>query len=229
MNRITGVISDEAIKVLQNLENKGVQIIMASGRPPRSMIPLVSQAKLKRPLIVSCNGGIVLDYHTQDVIRKYSLAPSAVRELIREVKAHFGDDVLVGGESGKDFRCEELYAQKRTEVTKFYIRVDDLDQLANDKDTIEKLQLVHREWTADILHAYLEKNVLTDPKWKDLIHYTFSSPNFVEVSAPGVCKATALKGLCDEHGIEPNQVIAFGDMPNDLEMLEFAGNTKKWH
>lgn len=219
-------MTERTIKSLQALEDKGITIIMASGRPPRSMIPMVSQAQLKRPLVVSCNGGTVLDYHTQSVIRKYSIPPSAVRELIKHVKAHFGpDDILIGGESGKNFRCEEAYAQQRFNwVGKIYQRVDDLDQLANETDTIEKLMLLHRIWTADVLFDYLEKNVLTDPKWKDLIHYTFSSPNFVEVSAPGVCKATAIEDLCKVANITADQVIAFGDMPNDMEMLQFAGN-----
>lgn len=225
INGYTGTMSERTIQALQALEAKGVTIIMASGRPPRSMIPMVSQAKLQRPLVVSCNGGTVLDYHTQTVIRKYSIPPEAVRELIREVKAHFGPkDILIGGESGKNFRCEEAYAQQRFNwVGKIYNRVDDLDQLANETDTIEKLMLLHRVWPADQLFDYLEKHVLTDPKWKSLIHYTFSSPNFVEVSAPGVCKATAIEDLCKAAGIKASEVIAFGDMPNDLEMLEFAG------
>lgn len=218
-------MSERTIKSLQALEDKGVIIVMASGRPPRSILPLVSQAKLKHPLVVSCNGGTVIDYHTKSVIRKYSIPPSAVRELIKEVKSHFGpDDILIGGESGPHFRCEEAYAQKRFDwVGKIYQRVDDLDQLANEHDTIEKLMLLHRVWPAGELYDYLEKFVLTDPKWKNLIHYTFSSPNFVEVSAPGVCKANAIQDLCDVAKITPKEVIAFGDMPNDIEMLEFAG------
>lgn len=225
INGCTGNLSERTIKSLQALENKGVTILMASGRPPRTMLPVVSQANLKRPLVVSCNGATVLDYKTQDVIRKYSIDPSAVRDVIREVKAHFGpQDILIGGESGKNFRCEEGYARKRHEaVGHCYERVDDLDQLANEKDTIEKLMLLHREWPADKLFDYLQKNVLTDPKWDALIHYTFSSKTLVEVSAPGVCKARAVKDICKSNNVDAKEVIAFGDMPNDVEMLEFAG------
>jgi hydroxymethylpyrimidine pyrophosphatase-like HAD family hydrolase len=45
----------------------------------------------------------------------------------------------------------------------------------------------------------------------------------VEMSAPGVSKASALAELCDEHGIAAADVAAFGDMPNDLPMLMWAG------
>lgn len=221
-------MTDRTIASLQALENKGIRIIMASGRPPRSMVPLVAQADLKQPLIISCNGGIVLDSVTKEVIRKYSIDTDAVRQLIATVKEHFGpDDILIGGESGTSFRCEEGYAQKRWDwVGKVYNRVDDLYSLASEEYTIEKLMLLHREWPAEQLFHYLEKNVLTDPKWKQMIHYTFSSPYFVEVSAVGVCKATAIKDLCDNIGITREELIAFGDMPNDCEMLEYAGNNE---
>ena len=45
------------------------------------------------------------------------------------------------------------------------------------------------------------------------------------MSAPGVSKASALAELCDEHGIGAADVVAFGDMPNDLPMLTWAGRS----
>jgi hypothetical protein len=46
---------------------------------------------------------------------------------------------------------------------------------------------------------------------------------FVELMPPGVDKAFGLKRLCDQRRITPEQVVAFGDMPNDNAMLAFAG------
>ena len=45
----------------------------------------------------------------------------------------------------------------------------------------------------------------------------------VEVSAPGVDKATTLALLCDERGIDAAQVVAFGDARNDIPLLAWAG------
>ena len=47
----------------------------------------------------------------------------------------------------------------------------------------------------------------------------------VEISAAGVTKATTLALLCDELGVGADEVVAFGDMPNDLAMLEWAGTS----
>ena len=43
------------------------------------------------------------------------------------------------------------------------------------------------------------------------------------MSALGVGKASALAELAAEHGIDAADVVAFGDMPNDLDMLAWAG------
>ncbi len=52
---------------------------------------------------------------------------------------------------------------------------------------------------------------------------THSGVGLVEISAAGVDKASALAWLCASDGIAPGEVIAFGDMPNDLPMLRWAG------
>jgi hydroxymethylpyrimidine pyrophosphatase-like HAD family hydrolase len=52
---------------------------------------------------------------------------------------------------------------------------------------------------------------------------THSGAPFVEIAASGITKARALADLCADLGIVPGDVIAFGDMPNDLPMLSWAG------
>ncbi len=60
----------------------------------------------------------------------------------------------------------------------------------------------------------------------DLAEFSHSNAadTLLEISAAGVSKATALARLCDERGIDRKHVIAFGDMPNDLPMLAWAGH-----
>nr|WP_254185766.1 HAD hydrolase family protein [Nocardioides panacis] len=59
-----------------------------------------------------------------------------------------------------------------------------------------------------------------------LVTTTWSSTGaLVEISAAGVTKASTLALLCDELGIAPEEVVAFGDMPNDLAMLGWAGTS----
>ena len=46
-----------------------------------------------------------------------------------------------------------------------------------------------------------------------------------EISAPGVTKAAALESWCTDLGIGAEDVWAFGDMPNDLPMILWAGTS----
>jgi hydroxymethylpyrimidine pyrophosphatase-like HAD family hydrolase len=60
----------------------------------------------------------------------------------------------------------------------------------------------------------------------DLVSVTRSSPTaLLEISAHGVSKASTLALSCAERGIRPEEVAAFGDMPNDIEMLSWAGSS----
>lgn len=52
-----------------------------------------------------------------------------------------------------------------------------------------------------------------------------SSSSLLEMSAAGVTKATTLALLASRRGIGPDEVVAFGDMPNDLPLLEWAGTS----
>jgi hydroxymethylpyrimidine pyrophosphatase-like HAD family hydrolase len=52
-----------------------------------------------------------------------------------------------------------------------------------------------------------------------------SSGSLLELSAPGVTKASTLELLCAELGVAQGEVVAFGDMPNDLAMLRWAGTS----
>ncbi|SEB95236.1 hypothetical protein SAMN05428945_1626 [Streptomyces sp. 2224.1] len=60
----------------------------------------------------------------------------------------------------------------------------------------------------------------------DLASFTRSSPTaLLEISGSGVSKAGTLARCCAERGISPREVVAFGDMPNDIEMLTWAGTS----
>jgi Cof subfamily protein (haloacid dehalogenase superfamily) len=57
------------------------------------------------------------------------------------------------------------------------------------------------------------------------VTYSDASVSLLEMSAAGVSKGAALAALCAARGIDREQTIAFGDMPNDLSMLAWAGRS----
>ena len=79
---------------------------------------------------------------------------------------------------------------------------------------------MHRELPPEEFWGQVEGHVghLGTTTWSS----TFA---LVEISAVGVTKASTLATLAAELGIGPAEVIAFGDMPNDLPLLEWAGTS----
>ena len=88
------------------------------------------------------------------------------------------------------------------------------------RDDVVKILAVHRDLPPEEFWARVEELVghLVTTTWSS----TFA---LVEISALGVTKARTLATLAAELGIGPDEVIAFGDMPNDLSLLEWAGTS----
>lgn len=55
------------------------------------------------------------------------------------------------------------------------------------------------------------------------VNFTHSGAPYVEMSAEGVSKASALATLCRNMGVDRREVAAVGDAFNDVPMLEWAG------
>jgi hydroxymethylpyrimidine pyrophosphatase-like HAD family hydrolase len=100
---------------------------------------------------------------------------------------------------------------------------DQADKLVAELDAIlqepmAKLLARHRELDPDTLLSHARAVV------GELATLTHSSRDgLLEISAAGVSKASTLELLCRERGFTADDVIAFGDMPNDVPMLSWAG------
>jgi hydroxymethylpyrimidine pyrophosphatase-like HAD family hydrolase len=84
-----------------------------------------------------------------------------------------------------------------------------------------KLMLRHDHLLAD---ALLERAREVAGHLAELTHSN-SSDGLLEISAAGVSKASTLERLCRKRGFGPEDVLAFGDMPNDVPMLRWAGRS----
>ena len=88
------------------------------------------------------------------------------------------------------------------------------------RDDVVKILAVHHELDPEEFWRQVEAVV------GDQVETTWSSSfALVEISAAGVTKATRLAELAEEMGVVATDVLAFGDMPNDLPMLEWAGTS----
>jgi len=100
------------------------------------------------------------------------------------------------------------------------VEVGELDTLLS--APIVKLLARHPEMSAaDLLAAAHE--AMDDLAERATTTYSMEG-GLLEIAAPGVSKAFALEKVAEEHGITAAEVVAFGDMPNDIPLLTWAGH-----
>jgi Cof subfamily protein (haloacid dehalogenase superfamily) len=209
-----GTVTDRTRAALTAVEGLGVTVVFVTGRPVRWMLELWEHVG-EHGLAVCSNGGIVYDVPRRAVRSARPIPVDVglrVADLVREAVP--GTTFALERTSGfaKEPGFRERYAVPDD------VEVGPLGELFDDGTV--KMLARHEELEPEAFWAETERVV------GHLVTTTWSSLGaLVEISAAGVTKASTLALLCDELGVSPREVLAFGDMPNDLAMLEWAGTS----
>ncbi len=212
--RSDGTVSSRSRNVLAQLEAAGVALVFITARPPRWMGPVAAMTD-HHGIAICANGAITYDLRAESIVDSYPLQSETALEVVRLLR-----EAVPGGtfavEMAWGFAGEPGHLKHQWDL-KLDAHVADIHQLL--ESPVVKLLFSHREWTADDLLAIAGEVIGA------LAEVTHSNPerSAIEISAPGVSKATTLARLCDGLGINAAEVLAFGDMPNDLPLLTWAG------
>ncbi|MBB5934186.1 hypothetical protein FHS42_001212 [Streptomyces zagrosensis] len=212
-------VSDRTIAALAAAEAAGIDVFFVTGRPARWM-SVVSDHVHGHGLAICANGAAVVDLHQ-------GLRFVRVRPLLRD-DALAVVHALRAAAPGTSFAVERtggihnepLYPPLSFDAATSIGPAEKL--LADDAEQADqpiiKVLAYHPELAPD--------DFLTLARTSAGAHASFtrSSPTaLLEISGLGVSKASTLAQCCAERGITRDEVMAFGDMPNDLEMLAWAG------
>jgi Cof subfamily protein (haloacid dehalogenase superfamily) len=214
--RSDGEISDRTRAALHAAEDAGLVVVFVTGRPLRWMKP-VSEATGHTGIAICANGAIVYDLHTEQVVQAHAMEADLAHRLADLLRREM-PDVAFAIEQTHRFGHEPSYAAKFE--TPPDVVVAELDELI--EGPVIKLLARHTSMpTADM--ARTAAKAIGD--LAELNMATFSETDgLLELSAAGVTKAFGLERFAAEHGITAESVVAFGDMPNDLPMLAWAGH-----
>ncbi len=209
-----GTVTARTREVLTAVEDLGVTVVFVTGRPVRWMDDLWEHVGGHGLAIVS-NGGILYDVHDR-----------AVR-MARPIPVEVGLEtakILRDALPGTTFAMERIegFAKEPGFMPRLPPPPDLIEGPAEEilDDHVVKLLARHEELEPEQFWAAVESHV------GHLVTTTWSSIGaLVEMSAAGVSKASTLEMLCADQGVDPSEVLAFGDMPNDLPMLEWAGTS----
>jgi Cof subfamily protein (haloacid dehalogenase superfamily) len=214
--RSDGTVSDRTVAALARVEQAGAALVLVTGRPPRWM-HAIAEAVDHHGVAICANGAVLYDLHTEVIVRTRLIEPEIIAQAVERLRAAV-PDCTFAVEYGDGFVFEARYNLARWDAEALGGRPVDGETLVSRGGT--KLLAFHPSADPDGLVERAEKAV------GDLVTVTHSSGRgLVEMSAQGVTKASALSELCAERGITAGEVVAFGDMPNDLPMLTWAGTS----
>ncbi|MCF6467578.1 HAD family hydrolase [Nonomuraea sp. MG754425] len=211
--RTDGTVSPRTVSAFGKVEESGAVLAFVTGRPPRWMGGVASAVR-HRGLAICANGALIYDLHTERIVESHLITVDVLQEVVAQLRANVSELVFsVEYEAGfaheSDFLLGGLDRHQGT------VRVDSVTARP-----CAKLLALHPAMGADELQAVVDELV------GHLVTATHSSRRgLIEMSARGVTKATALAALAARHEIKPAQAVAFGDMPNDLPMLSWAGTS----
>ncbi|MEU5944324.1 HAD family hydrolase [Micromonospora sp. NPDC047465] len=209
-------LSPHTADVLARISARGTPVVLVTGRPIRWLKLVYDQ--LAEPLPAICaNGAVVYDPAADEVLRADPLAPELLAEVARRLRAEVPDI---------SFAVEIVDSRQMRHEAHYPLRWDADHEAIRAVETPEELlsapavKLLARAADQDP-DAFV---ALVAGALEGLAEATHSSySGLVEISAAGVTKAAGLAWYCARLGIDARDVVAFGDMPNDVPMLTWAG------
>lgn len=205
-------------RILDQLTARGVQVIVASGDQYENLAKYFTPAMIAKLTFVCENGAYVRQQEKPLLVK--TLDEQMVAKLVPFMVDELGITPLMAGVKA-GYLSKDLPAEMMKWM-KFYfpknVLVDNFDQLPDDQFfqisfTIDDEAEVHR----------LLKQI--EERFPGKVKATPSGNGSVDLTIPGVDKASALRYLLKQWGLAAADLLAFGDGGNDVTMLQLAGTS----
>jgi len=209
-------ITDTTAAILRTArEQAGVQIVLASARPPRSVRPFHELLGLRTPMI-NYNGALVYDPELDRVLLHKPI-PAKMVDGILSLAREMYPEVLVSAELLDRWFTDRFDPAYNTETGKLFAP-DLVAPLAEWADqALTKLLLLGRpEWLEKIAATVRER-------FPHQVSMVQTENYMLQVMHATVSKAQALRAVAAELHVKREQVMAIGDNANDVGMLQWAG------
>lgn len=212
-------VSERTVAALAAAEEVGIEVFFVTGRPARWM-GVVSDHVHGHGLAICANGAAVVDLHAGgELLEVRPLERTTALDVVTRLRdAAPGTSFAV--ETATGIHYEPNYPPFHLDPGATVATAEKLlhEEEPGSGAPVLKLLAQHPELTPD---GFL---TLARTMAGGISTITRSSPTtLLEVSGLGVSKASTLALCCAERGISADEVVAFGDMPNDVEMLTWAG------
>lgn len=214
-------ITPPTLRAIEQAQEQGVTVVLASGRPTYGIAPLADQLRLdqKGGFVLSFNGGQIIDWRTKEVIYQQTLHPSLPPRLYEKSQQHgvpivtYHDEVILSETENDPYLEEEAFINKMP-IRRIDNFLDAIDAIGG--SPTKCLMTGHPEQLVEV-----EREMKAE--FADEMEIFRSAPFFLELMPKGIDKALSLSRLLEHLDMRREESIACGDGFNDLSMIRFAG------
>lgn len=211
-------VSDRTKKTLNEAREKGVNVVIATGRPIDGVSRYLEELDMlgENDYVLSYNGGLVLKTKSREIISKIALTGADLHYL-HKLSKELGVNIHAFSEVyGLITPKNSKYTEVEANINNIKIGINDYSKIEDDHSIIKVMMIDEPE--------VLQKAVDNLPK-EVYEKYTVvrSTPYFLEFLNKEVNKGTGVKLLADHLGVKQEEVMTFGDAENDLDMIVYAG------
>lgn len=208
-------ISQENAGAVRRLNENGAKVIIASGRRHQNSVRFQRELGLDGP-IIACQGGLIRDGESGNVIEAHFLPQTVAREIAKEGESA-GVHVIY-------YHLDHLYvAERNNEWIKLYeSRVGEKTETLAALDQLDGRRALKIVWYGDPAVLAKARPQIAE-RYREKVDTLSTEKENLEFMPRGINKATALAKVAEELAVRREEVLAFGDGENDLQMLSWAG------
>ena len=209
-----GLPSARTVEVVRRVEEEGIEFVVVTARPPRWMHELMNVVG-SHGVAICTNGAFIYDVANRVILAERTIPWAIVADLVADLRSAI-PGVGFAVETIDGYGQEEHYVNLHPLPGGSLIGpIEDLLQAAPGKLLARAPDLPDGEFLAEVSRVVGPRAIVS-----------FSGVGgLAEINAAGVTKAAVLAEWCANRGIDRQDVWAFGDMPNDLQMLAWAGTS----
>ena len=210
-------ISTRTKKAIKEAKDKGVKVVLASGRPIEGLQDYLKELELigDDQFVVSYNGAVVQNTGTKEILNNITLQGTDLKFLY-DLSQQLGVNIHAFSKEGCITPKMTKYSELEGTINGIDVKEVDYDEI-DDQEPIIKIMMVEEP-------ELLQKAIDALPK--SLFEaYTIvrSAPFFLEFLNNKVNKGEGVKALAEKLGIKQEEVICMGDAGNDEHMVRYAG------
>lgn len=212
-------ISKRTLAALLKVQQMGVRIVLASGRPTYGLMPLAKTLELGNygGFILSYNGCQIIKAQNGEILFERRINPEMLPYLEKKARKNgfaiftYHDDTLITDSPDNE------YIKNEALLNNLKIIREDEFSTAIDFAPCKCMLVSDKEKALIGLEQHWEKRLA------GTLDAFRSEPYFLEVVPCGVNKANTLGALLEHLGVTREEVIAVGDGVCDVTMLQLAG------